>query len=411
MNLAILILANAILRIAGGASGILVGLFLSDAARRGAPVNVALVGVVGAVSFGTELAGSIPMGVLSDAMAPRWLMTFGALLGGAATQLFGLTGRAGAFLFSRGLEGLGAAAGGPALLAHLTDVTEGQPALRARVMSFYELSFLAGIALGGLLGSQLWRIWNSGAFAAVAGLYVLCAAMFHGSAAGSRAHGGAAALAGFGRALREPRLRRLAPIWLCVNAIIGLWLGPTLTFLMTQPPVRGQFLAGVFVNEPHMIGWVSLWFTLVFSIGVTAWSVVLPKVTAERALLIGLVAMPGVCAGLFLLNHLTGESVAARWIIGGVTALLVMIESGFTPAALSLLADAIGAQAGRGAAMGIYSVLLSLGAIAGSLLAAVLGNAFSVDGLIYGTIGLAVIALLLVRTFNAANRLAREQGK
>ena len=32
----------------------------------------------------------------------------------------------------------------------------------------------------------------------------------------------------------------------------------------------------------------------------------------------------------------------------------VMLESGFTPAALSLLAGAIGAQAGRGAAMGIY---------------------------------------------------------
>jgi len=36
-----------------------------------------------------------------------------------------------------------------------------------------------------------------------------------------------------------------------------------------------------------------------------------------------------------------------------MTALCIMIESGFTPAALSLLAGAIGAQAGRGAAMGI----------------------------------------------------------
>ena len=49
-----------------------------------------------------------------------------------------------------------------------------------------------------------------------------------------------------------------------------------------------------------------------------------------------------------------------------------MVDSGFTPAALALLAGAIGAQAGRGAAMGIYSVLLSVGAIGGSLMAAVL---------------------------------------
>ena len=32
-----------------------------------------------------------------------------------------------------------------------------------------------------------------------------------------------------------------------------------------------------------------------------------------------------------------------------------MVESGFTPAALSLLASAVGAHTGRGAAMGIYS--------------------------------------------------------
>ena len=45
------------------------------------------------------------------------------------------------------------------------------------------------------------------------------------------------------------------------------------------------------------------------------------------------------------------------------------VESGFTPAALSLLATAVGARAGRGAAMGIYSFLLSLGALVGNLLA------------------------------------------
>lgn len=405
VNLTILILANAILRIAGGASGILVGLFLSDAARRGAPIDAALVGLVGAVSFVAELVGSVPMGVLSDAMAPRWLMTAGALLGGAATQLFGITGRAGVFLFSRGLEGLGAAAGGPALLAHLTDVTEGQPALRARVMSFYELSFLAGIALGGLLGSQLWRIWNSAAFAAVAGLYLVCAGMLYFAAAGSKAYGGAAALSGFVHALREPHLRRLAPIWLCVNTIIGLWLGPTLTFLMTQPSEGSQFLAGVFAHETHRVGWVSLWFALVFGIGVSVWSVVLPRIGPERALRIGLMAMTGVCLGLFLLNHSAGLSETTRWTIGGVTAMLVMVESGFTPAALSLLATAVGAQAGRGAAMGIYSVLLSIGAIAGSLLAALLGKAFSVDGLIYGTFGLAAVALLLVKYLDSGKRL------
>jgi MFS family permease len=79
-----------------------------------------------------------------------------------------------------------------------------------------------------------------------------------------------------------------------------------------------------------------------------------------------------------------------------------MVESGFTPAALSLLAGAIGAQAGRGAAMGIYSVLLSVGAIGGALLAGALGNRFAVDGLIYGTLAMAVVAMALLGRLDRA---------
>ena len=396
-RLPLVIVANALLRAGGGAGGILVGLFLSDAANRGASVDAGLVGILGTVSFGAELFFSVPMGMLSDAVAPRGLMTAGALLGAAGTQLFGITSRTGVFFISRALEGLGVAASGPALLAHLTDATDGFPALRARAMSFFELSFLAGIAIGGVTGSQLWRMLNTGAFAAVASGYILSAGLLLFGAAGSRGHGGAAAISGFRRALREPYLRRLAPVWLCVNTIVGLWLGPTLTFFMTQRARNSQFLAGVFADNPERIGWMLLGYSLVFGAGLTAWSVVLPRMTPQRALRIGLLAMPFVCAGLFLLNHSASESDAMRWGIGAVTAVFVMIESGFTPAALSLLAGAVGASAGRGAAMGIYSVLLSIGAIAGSLLAAGLGKRFAVDGLIYGTLGLALIALVLLR--------------
>ena len=404
----VLIVANALLRIAGGASGVLVGLYLSDAAARGIAVDAGVVGMIGAVSFGGELLASLPMGILSDAVSPRCLMTVGALIGAGATQLFGMTGRVAIFTISRGLEGVGAAAGGPALLAHLTDSTDGQPARRAKVMSFYELAFLAGIALGGVLGSQLWRILHSSAFAAVAGIYVICAMLFHAGAAGSRAYGSRAAFAGLGDALRSRSLRRLAPVWLCVNTIVGLWLGPTLTFLFTQPTHQGQFLSGIFAAAPERIGWVMLWYALVFSMGVTAWSFVMPRIGAERSLTIGLAAMPLVCMGLYGLNHSGGLDEPVRWGIGGVTAALIMIESGFTPAALSLLAGAMGAHPGRGSAMGIYSVLLSIGAIAGSLMAAWLGRAFSVDGLIYGTFALALVALTLDKV-TLAKRMSQEQ--
>ncbi len=395
-RLPIALLGNAFMRIAGGASGVLAGLYLADLANHGAQVDAALVGTLGAMSFGAELVFAVPTGMLSDAMAPRALMTGGALLGAIATQMFGMSGWVSIFFLSRAIEGLGAAGGAPPLLAHITDVTERDPALRARAMSYFELSLLAGLAIGGLVGAQLWHIFQTSAFATVASVSLLSAGLLYFGAAGSRGHGGHQALAGFLRALHEPSLRRLAPVWLCVNAIVGLWLGPTLTFLLTQRARNGQFLAGIFADQPERMGWLLLGYSAVFGAGVSAWSVILPRMPILRALRINLVAMFAVCVGLFLLNHSGTQSYGVRWAIGVASALCVMVESGFTPAALSLLAGAIGAQAGRGAAMGIYSVLLSVGAIGGSLVAAVLGNRFAVDGLIYGTLAMAVVAMVLL---------------
>jgi MFS family permease len=264
-------------------------------------------------------------------------------------------------------------------------------------MSYFELSLLAGLALGGLTGAQLWHFLSARAFSAVAAIYVLSACLLIFGAVGSWGHGSARAISGFYTALKEPSLQRLAPVWLCVNTIVGLWLGPTLPFLLTHKGGANQFLDGIFSNQPERVGWLLLGYSLIFGIGVTAWSFALPRMSEQRALHIALVAMVGVCLGLFLLNHSGAESPAVRWTIGTSTALCIMVESGFTPAALSLLAGAIGAQAGRGAAMGIYSVLLSIGAIVGSLLAAAFGQAFAVDGLIYSTLAMAIIALFFVR--------------
>jgi MFS family permease len=402
------LLGNALMRIAGGASAVLVGLYLADLANRGARVTAALVGTLGAVSFGAELLFSVPAGMLSDAIAPRALMTSGAILAAAATQMFGMSRWVSIFFLSRTIEGIGAAAGAPPLLAHITDVTDRDPALRARAMSYFELSLLAGLALGGLMGAQLWRIFHTTAFAMVAYAYLISAGLLYFGAAGSKGRGRQEAMAGLWRALKQPSLRRLAPVWLCVNAIVGLWLGPTLTFLLTQKVQGTQFLAGIFSDQPERVGWLLLVYSLVFGVGVSAWGVILPRMSIIRALRINLAAMFGVCAGLLLLNHSGGQSQAVRWVIGIASALFVMVESGFTPAALSLLAGAVGAHPGRGAAMGIYSVLLSIGAIAGSLIAAALGNRLAVDGLIYGTLAMAVVAMALlgrlqvVRVVNAS---------
>ena len=268
-------------------------------------------------------------------------------------------------------------------------------------MSYFEISLLAGLALGGVAGGQLWHWLGTKAFAATAFVYLMSAALLYIGAAGSRSHGMSAAATGFVRALKQASLRSLAPVWLCVNTIAGIWLGPTLVFLLTRRTGGHQFLDGVLAEHPQRVGWVLLGYALVFGAGVTAWSFVLPHFALPHVLRITLLAMLAVCLEFFLLNHTTTEK--AHWIIGSITAVSIMVESGFTPAALALLADAIGGQPGRGAAMGIYSVLLSIGAIAGSLIAALLASRLAVDGLIWGTLGMAITALLFVRRLEVSS--------
>jgi len=79
LRLTLVIFGNALQRIAAGTSGVLVGLYLADLANHGLAIGAALVGTLGAVSFATELIGAVPMGVASDAIAPRSLMTIGSL--------------------------------------------------------------------------------------------------------------------------------------------------------------------------------------------------------------------------------------------------------------------------------------------------------------------------------------------
>ena len=394
--LAITILAHALLRIASSASGVLIGIYLANLSGHGFHVDAGLLGILGAVSFGAELIASIPFGIASDAISPRWLMVSGALVGALAVQLFALSSHVEVFFLSRALEGIGVAAVTPPLLAYLADSTTHDSALRARVMSFFELSLLAGLALGGLMGSQFWKVFDARAFSLVALAYLLSAALLFFGAKGSRSHGSHAAWQGLLRALKDPSVRSLAPVWLCVNAVVGLWLGPTLPFLLTKKSGSSQYLDGIFMNSPTHVGWLLLGYAIVFGTGVFAWSFALPRMRIRSALRLSLSVMPFVCLGLFAINHSTHVAEPVRWSVTAATALLIMVESGFTPAALAWLAQSLGFGTGKGAAMGIYSVLLSVGAICGSLMAGALGKLLSVDGLLLGTVGLAVCALLLL---------------
>jgi predicted MFS family arabinose efflux permease len=269
------------------------------------------------------------------------------------------------------------------------------------MMGFFELSLFSGLALGGLVGSELWTHLRVRAFGVLALVSAVSAGVLFITAPRESGRGAQSALRGLRVVLADRVVRRLAPVWLSVNAIVGLWLGPTLVFLLTEQPSSNQYLDGIFATAPNHVGWLLLGYAAVFGTGVLLWTLVLPRVRLYAALRISLLAMLGVCAALYALNHSESWSAANRAALTVGTAVLIMIESGFTPAALISLAGSLDLLGAKGAAMGVYSMLLGLGAVVGSLLAGVLGSAWQVDGLLLGTVLLALVALVLVR------RLAR----
>ncbi len=396
VRLAVSIFAHAVLRIASSGSGILIGIYLAKLSGIGFGFDAGLLGVLGAVSFGAELAASIPLGIASDAISPRWLMVAGALTGALAVQLFALSSHVEVFFLSRALEGIGVAAVTPPLLAYLAESTRHDSALRARVMSFFELSLLAGLALGGLMAGEFWERFGIHAFSLAAVAYLGCAALLFFGAKGSQPRGSLAAVQGLLHTLKDPSVRSLAPVWLLVNAVVGLWLGPTLPFLLTQRPGSSQYLDGIFAKSPALVGWLLLGYAIVFGLGVLGWSFLLPRTRIRPAMRLSLAVMLPVCLGLYAINHSAHVAPHLRWLLMAATAMLVMVESGFTPAALAWLAQSLGTSPGKGAAMGIYSVLLSLGAIGGSLLAGALGKWLRVDGLLLGTVLVGICALILL---------------
>src|SRR5258708_12256311 len=92
LQLTLVLLGYGLVRIAGAASGVLVGLYIADLSNHRLPVGAELVGTLSAVSYAAELIGAFPLGVAAEYISRRTLMTTGALLGGFATQLFGMIG-------------------------------------------------------------------------------------------------------------------------------------------------------------------------------------------------------------------------------------------------------------------------------------------------------------------------------
>jgi len=384
-----------VLRCASYAAGLIIPVSLGLRSRTDSDITAAYASLIGVAFYAAELLGAPVFGALSDRYGRKPFMLLGPVFGGVAIQLLGITAILPVFVLVRILEGLSTASSAPATLGYISAQTSTSAPLRGRVMGFYEAATVVGLASGAALGGRLYEHYGGLAFTLVALVYVLSLVLFmfvrrHGRLAEpSTGHRGLV------RRLLNRRIMRFAPAWLAANAVLGAWLnaGP---YLAAGAPDPGQFLMQQ--RTPGEIGMATLTFGVIFTIGAVVWGFIMPVIGRQKTLLWGVAGLGFTSVMLWALNGL-GEDPRR----GAVTPLILLvmvgifIESGFTPAALTYLAEIAEEQAqDRGSVMGVYSVLLSVGQLTGTAVAGPFAMHSGINGLIILTGLLCLIALFTV---------------
>lgn len=412
------------LRFSTGLTGTALIYYLADLPRFGGhPVGAVTVGVLAAAFFVAELALAPLFGVVSDRMGQRPVMQFGPVFGGVAVILTGITTHVPLLGATRLLEGSSTAASVPSILGYVARATADDEPLRGRVVSRFELATLAGLGGGLVAAGPLYQLIGRETFFLNAVIYACSWAIFRfavvelpvttggGGEAASTAIPGATHY-GWRRyveVLASSHVWILAPTWIAINAVLGLWSSQSIFQLVRRPgqmldESEKQLLMGGFTPMQLSIGLAAG--LLVFFAGLLYWGGRFQRFRRTTILAYGIAG--GVVAVVFalILNHSAGQPVALQgvWVLGGACGLFVL--SGATPAALGLLADISEAYPrDRGAIMGLYSVFLSLGQIAGSLIGGEAGRIEGVDGILFATLILIGIALLPLYRLRALEHL------
>lgn len=414
------------LRFSTGLTGALLSFYLARLPQLGGAeeVSATALGAMTATYFLAELLLSPAFGVLADRVGTRRVMQVGPIFGAVAvavtpflTDLLLLGG-------TRWLEGMAAAASIPSILGFIAAATSGDEWLRGRVVARFEAATLAGIGLGVVTAGALFELLGPTAFLLNSAVYLVSFLIYrYGvsepppsplpdevlarvSAEPSPPVATQSARERYARLLRSSRVWLLAPTWIALNAIVGVWTSQTV-FQLVRQPRRGlddQLLMGGFEPWQVSIG-LSVWL-LVFFAGLFYWGNRFKRY--RRTTIIGIGIGGGVVQVLsvFALNHSLSWPIPGQLGLAAVAAAGLFVLAGGTPAALGLLADISEAHPrDRGAIMGLYSVFLGVGQVIGALVGGPAADALGVDGLLFTTLALLLIALLPLHRLRASEHL------
>ncbi|MFN8497828.1 MAG: MFS transporter [Anaerolineae bacterium] len=384
-------LAVFVLRVASGAMGILVGLYLRSL---GVPATV--VGLFGAAFYIMELLTSPLFGAWSDRYGRKPFMVLGPVFGGVAVLITSITAFIPLLFFTRMLEGLSTASSVPSTLSYISDVSDKSAGLRGRVVSLFEIATIGGLAVGGIIGGVLWDHFGRAGFALDALIYGVSLAIFVWGVEAVRATASHARkpMRDYLRLFQDRHVLSFVPAWLAVNAILGVWVN-LLPYLMSGAKNPDQNLMGGFSGSA--IGAMMGLLVLVFAGGILLWGLAFKRISRVHMMLIAVFGLFLTASAAYGLNNIDPDQTLIG--AGLIVALLlgVGIQSGFTPAALGYLADLSGRfMQDRGAIMGLYSVLLALGQSIGATLGGRFAHWGGIDGIILLTVLLGAVGLVCI---------------
>jgi MFS family permease len=372
-------------------------------------------GVISALFSVAELTFSPIFGVLSDRLGHHRVMQFGPFFGIVAAVATWATTNLPIIGGTRLLEGSATASSVPSILGYIAAATAKDEGLRGKAVARFEAATLAGLLSGFVVAGLLFPVLGTAAFLVNGVLYGVSLAIYRfgvdphldpGPEA-TAAEGGAeprrSDLAHYWKILTGTHVWLLAPTWIAINAVLGLYTTQTIFQMVKAPDPRfpDQLLMGGFdsilISAGLAVGGV------LFFAGLIYWGNRFKALRRTTIILYGLGGGALLVIGAVGVNHSGSLPEVVRLLFALPVIIGVFILAGATPAAIGLLADVTEAYpADRGAIMGLYSVFLGVGQIAGSLIAGFAANAFGLDGVLIASVFLlaaAVVPLLSLRRF------------
>jgi MFS family permease len=354
--------------------------------------------------YASELALSPVFGILSDRQGHWRVMQYGPLFGIVAVVVTWATTNIPLIVFTRLLEGAATAASIPSILGFIAVATAMDEGLRGKTVARFEAATLAGLLAGFAVAGPLFTLFGPEAFLINGFVYLVSLLIYRygvdrnleASMEASHASGGSKIdFSRYRRILGQSHVWLLAPTWIAINAVLGLFTTQTIFQLVRKPDPNfaDQLLMGGF--EPLQISIGLAAGGLIFFAGLIYWGNRFKTLRRTSIILYGLGGGALLVVAAVAINHSAGLSDVWRLVFAVPAVFGLFVLAGATPAAIGLLADVTEAYPDdRGAIMGLYSVFLGMGQIGGSLIAGFAATALGLDGILVASLVLLILAVV-----------------